>query len=446
MSVFAGLTVGVSALNVQSRNFAIISDNIANVNTVGYKDVEARFTNFVTDRDISSNFSPGGVAIRPFLNPQRQGQIQASENNTNVAITGNGFFVGSTNTTAGTGNFVYTRSGAFEPDQNGDLVNTAGYFLQGWLLNDDGTIVNAATQDQVSSLQTVNIAGFSSIADETQNLSLVANLPATAVATDTETTNVTVFDSIGNPQTLQFTWTKSATANEWNAAVSLLDSSGTATAIAGATFDADFNPDGTLNALNNDGAAITNPSPNNANFLQLTIPAASLAANATGASTPDDLVIDLNLGTPGAVGTGQADGLSQFASPYELKLANQDGSAPSGLESTTIDDTGLVTAVFTNGETRPIYRIPLATFPAPTELGRADGNAFTVTADSGDVVLNTAGTGAAGFLESRALEASTADIAEEFADLIIAQRAYSAATRIITTGDEMLTEAINLKR
>lgn len=461
MSVVAGLTAGVSALTAQSRNFAIISDNIANVNTVGYKEVEARFTNFVTSRDISRNYSPGGVQIRPFVDPNQQGQIQSAEGDNNVAITGNGFFVGNTSSTTNNDNFVFTRAGAFEPDLDGNLVNTAGYFLQGWLLDDNGARVNEATADQLTSLQTVNVAGFSSIADESENVSIVANLQANSTpiaaatlpsaggaATPTHTTNITVFDSLGGAQTLGMRWFNSDAANnQWQLQLGLVDSTGTFQDIsantgggAASTVTVDFNPDGTLAATPFTTAA-GGIAVNADNTLQFTINPADLSSGVAGAQLPNSLVLTLDLGS-----AGQANGLSQFSTDYELRLANQDGSPPAGLESTTIDDEGLVTAIFTNGETRPIYRVPVATFPAPTELGRADGNAFTVSADSGDVVLNIAGTGAAGFLEPQALEASTSDIAEEFSDLIIAQRAYSAATRIITTGDEMLSEAINMKR
>ncbi|EKE68955.1 flagellar hook protein FlgE [Oceanibaculum indicum] len=447
MSVLGGLYSGISALSAQSRNFGIISDNIANVNTIGYKEVEGRFSNFVTSKSVARNFSPGGVTLRPFYDPQKQGLLQTSDSKTDISITGNGFFV--VNKAASAANnsdsFLFTRAGDFTADKDGNLVNSGGYYLQGWLLNSDGTIVNSTSQDQLTSLQTVNVAGFSSVGQPTQNVSITANLPAgqdNAAVTPHQSTNLSIFDSLGARQTLTFQWDKTANANEWTMTAGITDSTGTFNAIAGATATVQFSGAGGLTGpLSTDaftavGAAFTL---NADGTLDITIPQADL--DVSGAELPDDLPLTLDLGTP-----GQADGLTQFSGGYELKLANQDGSAPSGLDQVIIDENGLVTGVFANGQTRAIYQIPTATFPAQARLDRDNGNAFSITSNSGDVVLNRPGVGAHGQLRPETLESSTADTAEEFADLIIAQRAYSAATRIVTTGDEMLDEAIRMKR
>ncbi|MCH2396025.1 flagellar hook protein FlgE [Oceanibaculum sp.] len=447
MSVLGGLYSGISALSAQSRNFGIISDNIANVNTIGYKEVEGRFSNFVTSKSVARNFSPGGVTLRPFYDPQKQGLLQTSDSKTDISITGNGFFV--VNKAASSANnsdsFLFTRAGDFTADKDGNLVNSGGYYLQGWLLNSDGTIVNSTSQDQLTSLQTVNVAGFSSVGQPTQNVAITANLPAgqdNAAVTPHQSTNLSIFDSLGARQTLTFQWDKTANANEWTLTAGITDSTGTFNAIAGATATVQFSGAGGLTGpLSTDaftavGAAFTL---NADGTLDITIPQADL--DVSGAELPDDLPLTLDFGTP-----GQADGLTQFSGGYELKLANQDGSAPSGLDQVIIDENGLVTGVFANGQTRAIYQIPTATFPAQARLDRDNGNAFTITSNSGDVVLNRPGVGAHGQLRPETLESSTADTAEEFADLIIAQRAYSAATRIVTTGDEMLDEAIRMKR
>lgn len=447
MSVLGGLYSGISALSAQSRNFGIISDNIANVNTIGYKEVEGRFSNFVTSKSVSRNFSPGGVTLRPFYDPQKQGLLQTSDSKTDISITGNGFFV--VNKAASSANnsdsFLFTRAGDFTADKDGNLINSGGYYLQGWLLNSDGSVVNANSQDQLTSLQTVNVAGFSSVGQPTQNVSITANLPAGqddgAVAPH-QSTNLSIFDSLGARQSLTFQWNKTANANEWTMTAGITDNTGTFNAIAGATATVQFDGNGGLagpaaaNAFTAVGAAFTL---NADGTLDITVPQADL--DVSGAELPNDLPLNLNLGTP-----GQANGLTQFSGGYELKLANQDGSAPSGLDQVIIDENGLVTGVFANGQTRAIYQIPTATFPAQARLDRDNGNAFTITSNSGDVVLNRPGVGAHGALRPETLESSTADTAEEFADLIVAQRAYSAATRIVTTGDEMLDEAIRMKR
>lgn len=447
MSVLGGLYSGISALSAQSRNFGIISDNIANVNTIGYKEVEGRFSNFVTSKSVSRNFSPGGVTLRPFYDPQKQGLLQTSDSKTDISITGNGFFVvnKAASSASNSDSFLFTRAGDFTADKDGNLVNSGGYYLQGWLLNADGTVVNATSQDQLTSLQTVNVAGFSSVGQPTQNVAVTANLPAgqdNTAATPHQSTNLSIFDSLGARQTLTFQWDKTANANEWTLTAGITDNTGTFNAIANATATVQFDGDGGLSgplstaAFTAVGTAFTL---NTNGTLDITIPQADL--DVSGAELPNNLPLNLNFGTP-----GQANGLTQFSGGYELKLANQDGSAPSGLDQVIIDESGLVTGVFANGQTRAIYQIPTATFPAQARLDRDNGNAFSITSNSGDVVLNRPGVGAHGALRPETLESSTADTAEEFADLIVAQRAYSAATRIVTTGDEMLDEAIRMKR
>ena len=138
--------------------------------------------------------------------------------------------------------------------------------------------------------------------------------------------------------------------------------------------------------------------------------------------------------------------MTQYDAPYQTSLLNQDGNGPTDLERVFFDNKGLLTAVFADGSSRPIYRVPLATVPAPNELQGQSGNAYAITADSGEAVLNFATEGGSGRVSANALENSTTDIARQFTDLIIAQRAYSAATKIITTGDELLDEISRVKR
>ena len=155
----------------------------------------------------------------------------------------------------------------------------------------------------------------------------------------------------------------------------------------------------------------------------------------------DTLSFNVNFGN-----YGTSSGMTQYDAPYQTSLLNQDGNGPTDLERVSFDDKGLLTAVFSDGSSRPIYKLPIATVPAPAELEALSGNAYRITADSGEAVLNFATEGGAGRVSASALENSTVDIAGQFTDLIIAQRAYSAATKIITTGDELLEEITRVKR
>jgi flagellar hook protein FlgE len=218
MSIYGGLYSGVSAIAAQSTAFGIISDNIANVNTVGYKASSARFQTLVTEGQTATKYTPGGVIARPFSDPERQGLLLGSSSTTDLAITGNGFFVVNAESTPNPNQdeYLLTRAGSFVPDENGNLINTAGYYLQGWATDSQGVVTNATTQDLVSSLETVNIGGFNSTTAPTGNVSTTLNLPATAATGSTETTNLTIFDSLGVGHLLTVNWTANAAANTWD--------------------------------------------------------------------------------------------------------------------------------------------------------------------------------------------------------------------------------------
>jgi flagellar hook protein FlgE len=423
---------GVSALAAQSQAFGIISDNIANVNTVGYKDTKARFQTLVTESITNTRYSPGGVLARPFVNPEKQGLLQGTTSQTDLAIVGDGFFIVNTNDDPinDGGDYLLTRAGSFVEDEDGNLVNNAGFFLQGWRTDSSGAIVNATTQDQLSSLETVNLAGFTSVSNPTTEAQLAVNLPANATTSSTQTTNLTIYDSLGVEHLLTINWTKSAAANLWDYSIDVTNQAGTTTAGV-LTGTLGFDPaDGTIESI--DGAT-----PADGTLAQSTVPitAAQFGSGAAASS------ITVNWGT-----VGQSNGLSQLSRGYEATLLNQNGSSPSTLIAVEVDEEGIVTARFENGDTRPIYKLAIGTVPASTQLRAENGNAYSLSSGSGDLLLTEAGLQGAGLIESSALESSTVDLSDEFADLIISQRAYSAATRLITTGDELLSEIINVKR
>ncbi len=435
MSVTGGLFAGVAAIASQATAFGIISDNIANSQTVGYKETQARFQTLVTRSPTATAFTPGGVQSKPLTDPSRQGLLQGTTSTTDIAVDGNGFFV--VNGAADPGaddEYLLTRAGAFNTDENGRLVNTAGYYLQGWRTDVAGNIVNQDTRDLLTSLETVDLSQFGQIANATDDVTINANLPASAANGESVVTNITIYDSQGFDYLLRTTWTKDAAANTWNYRYDLIQNPGTATAasvsIGGGFHTMAFNPDGSLSTVDGVvGAA------NEAATESITITPAQFNRSVESAT------ITLNWGT-----FGQPTGMSQFNGEFETSLLNQDGSGPSALTGVSISEEGLVAANFANGQTRNIYRLPLGTVPSATELSSLNGNAYGVTSTSGDIVLSIPTNGGTGRIQSGALENSTTDIATEFTDLIVTQRAYSAATRIITTGDELLDEIIRIKR
>jgi flagellar hook protein FlgE len=413
---------GVSGLAAQSNALGMISDNISNVNTVGYKGTSAAFKTLVTESATRTAYTPGGVRSMPMAQVDRQGLLQASASSTDLAIAGKGMFVVNEAANPGTGNdFLYTRAGNFRADADGNLVNAAGYYLQGWRLDQTGAPVGNTSV--LSSVETVNVANLSGAATPTANLELGVNLPSTAAAGDTHDVTAQIYDSLGNAHDVTVTFTKAAPANQWSYAVGNPVLSGTTTASgttggAGATGTITFNGDGTPNAN--------------------IAPSFDVTGWTTGA---DNSTVAIDGGS-----ANESDGITQFSGEYTLSYIDQDGVRFGQYTGVSIDETGTVTALFDNGERRPIYQLPVAMFSNPNGLEAREGNAYIQTDRSGDYILAAANTGGAGKVAPSALESSTVDLAEEFTDMIVTQRAYSASAKIITTADEMLEELIRIRR
>jgi flagellar hook protein FlgE len=224
--VFGALFAGVSGLNGQSQRLSTIADNIANVGTTGYKRVETAFSTFVT-QTTTTRHSAGGVRTSIANQISQQGLLESSLNKTDIAISGNGMFVVNETPTPGVGDeYLYTRAGQFKPDKNGNLVNTAGYYLQGWPLDQDGDLPTNNTS--LVSLETINIAQITGQPKATSSVEMGINLPssstinATGEANDPRSVSATdfvVFDSLGQSQSLRVAWTKVAN-NQWHMTMS----------------------------------------------------------------------------------------------------------------------------------------------------------------------------------------------------------------------------------
>jgi len=178
MSIFGAMFSGVTGLSAQSQALGMIADNISNVNTVGYKGTTASFSTLVTQAASQSAFTPGGVRSAPTATVNRQGLLQSSTSKSDIAIAGNGFFLVNEAANPAQGNeYLFTRAGAFSPDKNGDLVNTAGYYLQGWPLTNGALPTNTSV---LTSVQTINVSNFAGTATATTTASVALNLPSTA--------------------------------------------------------------------------------------------------------------------------------------------------------------------------------------------------------------------------------------------------------------------------
>ncbi|GIL41481.1 flagellar hook protein FlgE [Roseiterribacter gracilis] len=409
MSLFGSLFTGVAALNAQSQSMSIIANNIANVNTDGYKKLNASFSDLVVQTDRNAVYNSGGVRANTNYTLNQQGSLTQTENKTDLALSGNGFFVVQQNTGANQSQF-FTRAGSFKLDSNGFLVNSAGYFLVGQPINANGTL-GANQPIAVNTVQPKLI--------QTANATLALNLDATAATSAATAPSFTrtlrVFDSQGGAQDLTVQFNKTA-ANAWSMDVKL-PGTGTAT---GAPVALTFNTNGSIATI---GGAAAPP----ATGFSLT------AMNfGNGTDTTQAVKFDLT-------------GITQFSSPFDVTFANQDGVPVGGFSGVSIDNAGIVTANFTNGLTQKLAVLPVAVFSNPNALNAKSGNVYEATLASGQPNFKASGNGGAGTIASSTLEASNVDLAEEFSRMIVTQRAYSAGTKVIATSDQMLQELLNIR-
>ena len=424
MSIYGAMFSGVSGLNAQSQSLATISDNISNVNTVGYKTSKAYFSTLVTGQTMN-NYSPGGVRSTPLYDIDRQGLLQSSASDTDLAISGQGFFAVTQSATPGATDIRYfTRAGSFQPDASGFLRTPTGYYLQGWATDPAG-VPTAADLSDMALLEPVQVNAVSGSARPTTSISLGLNLPASAAVAATETTAIQVYDSLGVAHDVTFTWTKLAT-NSWRVQAAVTGAGtideGAVGGGLGYSVVVAFAGDGTPTTF--DGAA--------------TPPDLAIGGWTSGALNSD---IGMTLGTPGT-----ANGVTQFASSYSTTFLDQDGAQFGNFFGVSVDDDGIVTALFDNGESLRIYKVPVITFANPDGLIAKTGTMYLDSPNSGAAILREAGTGSAGAIVPSALEASTTDLAGEFSTMIVTQQAYSAAAKVITTADEMLSELMRIKR
>lgn len=473
MSINSAMLAGVSGLTANSAALAAISDNISNVNTVGYKRAHADFQTIVTSKS-GRGYSAGGVmaSARHFIT--QEGLLQRTNSSTDLGIAGQGFFVVTekSENLDTTDARLFTRAGSFQVDTLGYLKNSAGLFLQGWPADAEG-VINVDPSD-LSRLGSINVGAIGGAAEPTTRVGLNANLRSSQPLSDELATydpitnsmamydpetstgvrpdfelQVPVSDSKGGKRTIAISFLKSATPNQWYAEIRAIPASDVVT---GAPLTngqlrsgiVAFTQDGRLDvaAMQALGGAALFPDPTQAT---LSFGASNSAAPGAGEANwapelgVDNQTISFDL-------NAAAGGLTQFDSQSVVQAVITNGTAFGNLTNIEIDEEGFVTAIFDNGVVRRIAQVAVATFPSPDNLRAVSGNAFRVSQSSGTYNLKVPGSGGAGFIAPSQLEASTVDLSAEFTGLITTQRAYSASSKIITTADEMLEELIRVKR
>jgi flagellar hook protein FlgE len=490
MTAINALRTSVSGLNAQATKLSGISNNIANSSTVGYKRVDTQFSSLVLEGSSNGGSALAGTAATNRVEISSVGQVQATGIDTDIAVNGSGFLV--VNETSGSsGKYLATRAGSFRPDAAGNLVNAAGYYLQGVKLGADGQPVGTAGDNNVDSLTTVNVNNISVASAPTTEMTFWANLPSGQTAysspppdLDSFISSVDYYDALGGTQTLTYrfvptvpsnasasnsnTWTveifDSATDSGANAAVNPSKSSTDPDRLVGRIameFHSSGPNAGTLKSITDASGKYVAGAPVDATAQ---VPDPSVHGQDSDADGALDTVsgigtydrtygtLTLSLGNGSAslpIKMGNLDsfeGVTQLSGNYVATKIEKNGSSFGLLERVSIEDDGKVVATFSNGQSRPIYQLKLAVFPNADGLNPVSGDAYEMSRAAGAPRLLTAGEGSAGTTSGGALEASNVDIGTELTNLIETQRAYSSNATVVRTADQMLEEATNLKR
>jgi flagellar hook protein FlgE len=432
MTVLSSMNSGVSGLKAESDALGVTGDNIANVNTSGFKAQRAVFEDVLGHSILAGTSSglPGsGVRIGDVQQMFTQGTLSNTGVSTDVALNGDGFFVVK-GTVDGVSSDFYTRAGEFAIDKDGKLTNTGGLKVQGYQANGDGTF--AASLSDVSAPTAALPARATTALNITANIDSAAQVitaawdPQDPANTANFSTTMSIYDSLGNAHTADVYFRKTAD-NAWDYHV----------LVPGA----DMNPPVVGNSEIGSGAlTFTTNGALNAETVTTAV-SATFGGGATAAQA-----ITVDFGTSITDGGTGLDGTTQFAGPSNVSAQKQDGYASGDFSGVSVDGQGVVTGLYTNGQKIAMSQLGIAKFRSNDGLGRAGQNLWIATRESGTAAMGTAGSGGRGATTGGALEGSNVDLASEFVSMIQHQRSFSANSKTITTADEMLQELISLKR
>jgi flagellar hook protein FlgE len=421
------LQIGVSGLKVESDAIGVVGDNIANVNTPGFKRQRSVFEDVFNRGNGSTTFGGAGARLGDVQQVFTQGALIQTGMSTDLALSGDGFFVLRGSTGGITGDF-YSRAGQFRVDAHGALVDPSGLQVLGRPANPDGTIAASAIP------LTVPTAAIP--AAPTTQATIVANLDAGAAvpttpfdpadpATGAElATAIRVYDSLGAEHEIAVYWRKTGD-NSWEyhamASGDELNPTQPGVQVEVGSGTITFTTEGAL-------SDIVSP------------PLTLSFANATPGQ-----VVELNMGRSITDGGTGLDGLTQFAMQSAVSSSAQDGYSSGSFSGVSVGADGTVIGQYSNGMSLPVGQLVVAKFASTTSLGRAGSGLWVATSESGQAVLGTPGSGGRGMITQGAIEQSNVDVAEEMVAMMRHQRAYSANSKVITAADDMLSQLMQIK-
>jgi flagellar hook protein FlgE len=397
----------LSGLNAAQKNLQSISNNLANIDTIGYKDQSVSFSDiFSASSTTNGSGDPvqtgSGVSVAATNSNFTDGSLSPTETASNMALSGNGFFV----TKSSSGSQEYTRSGDFTTNSAGQLTTANGELVQGYP-SVDGVVNTSAA------LQPLKVSSVISPAVASTTVGITANLASgTAVGDSATSSSLPIFDSLGTSHTLTVSYTKTA-ANTWTYTASVPSSditggTGTTTTVGSGTLN--FDTSGALSSITN--------------VVPISVPTL-----ADGATSP--------LTVSGPFGTASNPTITQTSLASATSATSTDGFASGTLSSYSVSSDGTIEGKFSSGSTLALGQVAVASFANTQGLVSIGNNAYQPSSASGSAVVGVAGTGGRGTITGGSVESSNVDIATEFAKLIVAQQAYSANAKTVTAFNQV---------
>lgn len=462
MGLLSALFSSVSGINSQGTVISVVGDNIANTNTVGFKGARAEFVDVLSGSLGGAAGSGGqvgaGARISGIGQIFTQGSLESTGVGTDLAVDGNGFFI-----VQDTTGIFYSRAGLFRLNSSKQLVNPAGEQVLGFGIAPNGTPNGA--------LGPIDIKSASSQPKPTANIDVNVNLdPNTAILpgafdqtdpinSSNFQTGIRIFDSLGNARNILIYFRKTATNTwQWFAGVNRsdldlsVDFPGATAGVQPTQFlplqsgTLSFTTSGALDLENNAQLSLDYDLNGDGILDGVSIPTPANWAFSAGASATQAIALDFGTSITGEGGTG-IDKSTQFGGQVisnSVRFMNQDGFAAGQLSNISIDEDGFVTGQFSNGVTQKLAQVGLAQFPSVQGLERVGNNNFRETVGSGNPIIGSPNQSDFGAVRSGFIELSNVDLAGEFVKLILAQRAFQANTRTISTTNQLLGDLVRL--